>query len=48
MKEYRQKLAKLREKETEEDLFKALDELEKLEEDEFYRLPSFTIKIYFR
>lgn len=52
-KEYRQKLAKLKEKEetdvrTEEDLFKALDELEKLDDDEFYRLLSFTIKIYFR
>lgn len=44
-KEYRQKLAKLREKEetdvrTEEDLFKALNELEKLDEDEFYRLEA--------
>lgn len=53
-KEYRQKLAKLKEKEktnirTEEDLFKRLDELEVEEEleDEIYRLLSFTIKTYF-
>ena len=53
-KEYRQKLAKLKEKEktnirTEEDLFKRLDELEVEEEleDEIYRLLSFIIKTYF-
>lgn len=53
-KEYRQKLAKLREQEktdirTEEDLLKRLDELELEEEleDEIYRLNISTIKIFY-